>query len=93
MPCESFGVYPKQFNVCTSGIDLKSEEDLEKLAKLYWNRACYKSLTGAELGTIVADLKEAVRLKPQYRNDLVSDSDLARCLDSEDFKRLATPAQ
>lgn len=55
--------------------------------ELYYNKACYLSLSGKSKEAVEA-LDEAIRLKPALRNDAIIDPDFQKIVHLKEFKKL-----
>jgi len=55
------------------------------IGSIWYNRACVYALQGKEF---LADLKEAIRLNPDYKKDAKADADFKDFWDDPDFKSL-----
>jgi tetratricopeptide (TPR) repeat protein len=75
--------YPEAIGILSRVIDGDPSS-----ARAYYNRACYRSLSGADAVTAISDLTEAVRLAPHYRKHARMDKDFSRLRDMAEFRAL-----
>ena len=78
--------YDQAIELCSKGLELDNSATVT--ASLYWNRACYKSLSNRSADVVIADLNEAILYNTELLEKLETDDDLENVRGTDQFNKL-----